>query len=180
MGQAGVPPMLNLQRDSVLLTVGTFINEATDIEDVVCIYNGILLNHKNEWNNVICSNMWRRQWQPTPVPLPGKSHGWRRLVGWSPWGCKESDTTERLHFHFSLSCTGEGNGNPLRCSCLENPRDREAWWAASMGSHRVGHDWRYLAAAATAAAATQMDLKIITLSEVSQNEKDKSSCVCET
>ena len=52
-----------------------------------------------------------------------KSHGWRNLVGCSPWGCEESDTTERLHFHFSLSCIGEGNGNPLQCSCLENPRD---------------------------------------------------------
>ena len=47
-----------------------------------------------------------------------------------PWGRKESDTTERLPFHFSLSCTGEGNGNPLQCSCLENPRDRGAWWAS--------------------------------------------------
>ena len=46
---------------------------------------------------------WRRKWQPTPVLLPGKSHGWRSLVGYSPWGCKESDTTERLHFHFSLT-----------------------------------------------------------------------------
>ena len=45
----------------------------------------------------------------------------------------ESDTTERLHFHFSLSCIGEGNGNPLQCSCLENPRDGEAWWAAIYG-----------------------------------------------
>ena len=45
----------------------------------------------------------------------------------------ESDTTERLHFHFSLSCTGEGNGNPLQCSCLENPRDSRAWWAAIYG-----------------------------------------------
>ena len=45
-------------------------------------------------------------------------------MGCSPWGRTESDTTERLHFHFSLSCTGEGNGNPLQCSCLENPRDR--------------------------------------------------------
>ena len=72
----------------------------------------------------------RRQWQPTLVLLPGKSHGQRSLVGCSPWGCKESDTTERLHFHFSLSCIGEGNGNPLQCSCLENPRDRRAWWAA--------------------------------------------------
>ena len=74
--------------------------------------------------------IWRRQWQPTPVLLPGKSHGWRSLVGCSPWGCKESDTTEQLHFHFSLSCIGEGNGNPLQCSCLGNPRDGEAWWAA--------------------------------------------------
>ena len=51
-------------------------------------------------------------------------------MGCSPWGCEESDTNERLHFHFSLSCIGEGNGNPLQCSCLENPRDGGAWWAA--------------------------------------------------
>src|SRR5574337_472018 len=76
---------------------------------------------------------WRRQWQPTPVLLPGKSHRWRSLVGCSPWGREESDTTERLHFHFLLSCIGEGNGNPLQCSCLENPRDGEAWWAAVYG-----------------------------------------------
>ena len=75
----------------------------------------------------------RRQWHPIPVLLPGKSHGCRSLVGCSPWGHKESDTTERLHFHFSLSCIGEGNGNPLQCSCLENPRDGGAWWAAVSG-----------------------------------------------
>ena len=62
--------------------------------------------------------------------MPGKSHGRRSLVGFSPWGREELDTTEWLHFHFSLSCTGEGNGNSLQCSCLENPRDRGAWWAA--------------------------------------------------
>ena len=55
----------------------------------------------------------RRQWHPTPVLLPGKSHGRRSLVGCSPWGCEELDTTKQLHFHFSLSCIGEGNGNPL-------------------------------------------------------------------
>ena len=76
---------------------------------------------------------WRRQWHPTLVPLPGKSHGWRSLVGCSPWGRWESDTTERLHFPFSLSCIGEGNGNPLQCSCLENPRDGGAWWAVIYG-----------------------------------------------
>ena len=93
----------------------------------------------------------RRQWHPTPVLLPGKSHGQRSLVGCNPWGQEESDTTERLHFHFSLSCIGEGNGNPLQCSCLENPRDRGAWWGPSMGSHRVRHDWSDLAAAAAVA-----------------------------
>ena len=75
----------------------------------------------------------RRQWHPTPVLLPGKSHVRRSLVGCSPWGREESDTTERLHFHFSLSCIGEGNGKPLQCSCLENPRDAGAWWAAVYG-----------------------------------------------
>ena len=62
-----------------------------------------------------------------------KSHGRRNLVGYSPWGCKESNTTERFHFHFSLSCIGEGNGNPLQCSCLENPKEGRAWWAAIYG-----------------------------------------------
>ena len=75
----------------------------------------------------------RRQWHPTPVLLPGKSHGWRSLVGCSPWGHEESDRTERLHFHFSFSCIGDGNGNPLQCYCLENPRDGGAWWAAVYG-----------------------------------------------
>ena len=65
--------------------------------------------------------------------LPGKSHGWRSLAGCSPWGCWGLNTTERLHFHFSLSCIGGGNGNPLQCSCLENPRDGGAWWAAVYG-----------------------------------------------
>ena len=55
------------------------------------------------------------------------------LVGYSPWGREESDMTERLHFHFSLSCIGEGNGSPLQGSCLENPRDGGAWWAAISG-----------------------------------------------
>ena len=92
---------------------------------------------------------WRRKWQPTPVFLPGEwteeptesvgwqrvghTHGRRSLVGYSPWGREESDTTERLHFDFLLSCIGEGNGNPLQYSCLENPRDGRAWRAAAYG-----------------------------------------------
>ena len=89
----------------------------------------------------LCTYIWGRQWQSTPVLLPGKSHGWKSLVGCSPWGCKESDTTERLHFHFSLSCIGEGNVNPVQCSCLENPRDGGAWWAAIYG---VAQSWTQL------------------------------------
>ena len=84
-------------------------------------------------NNPTIIIIWRRQWQATPVLLPRKSHGWRSLVGCSPWGRYKSDSTERLHFHFSLSHNAEGNGNPLQCSCLENPRDGRAWWAAIYG-----------------------------------------------
>ena len=102
------------------------------------------MSHRNSYH-------WRRQWHPTPVLLPGKSHGQRSLVGCSPWGRWESDTTEQLHFHFSLSCIGEGNGNPLQCSCLENPRQSRPGGLQSMGSHRVGHDWSHLAAVAVAA-----------------------------
>ena len=98
----------------------------------------LLLSSGN--NNCFSNKPWvllmgarRRQWHPTPVLLPGKSHGQRSLVGCSPRGHEESDTTEQLHFHFSLSCIGEGNGNPLQCSCLENPGDGGAWWAAVYG-----------------------------------------------
>ena len=76
---------------------------------------------------------WRRRWHPTPILLPGKAHGQRNLVGCSPWSRYKSDTTEWLHFHYSLSCIGEGNGDPLQCSWLENPGDRGAWWAAVYG-----------------------------------------------
>ena len=69
------------------------------------------------------------------------------ILAWKiPWteepgGLQSTDTTERLHFHFSLSCIGKGNGNPLQCSCLENPRDRGAWWAAVYG---VTQSWTRL------------------------------------
>ena len=78
-------------------------------------------------------NMTNTQWHPTPVLLPGKSHGQRSLGGCSSWGREESDPTEQLHFHFSLSCIGKGNGNPVQCSCLENPRDGGAWWVPVYG-----------------------------------------------
>ena len=70
---------------------------------------------------------WKIPWTEEPGRLPSM-------------GSLELDTTERLHFQFSLSCIGEGNGNPLQCSCLENPRDGKPGGLPSMGSHRVGHD----------------------------------------
>ena len=76
---------------------------------------------------------WRRKWQPTPVFVPGESQGGQSLAGCRLWGRAESDTTEPVHFHFSLLRIGEGNGNPLQCSCLENPRDGGAWWASVSG-----------------------------------------------
>ena len=89
----------------------------------------------HDWSDLAAAAgyMMEKAMDPTPVLLPGKSHGWRSLVSCSPWGHEESDTSEWLHFHFSLSCIGEGNGNPLQCSCLENPRHGGAWWVAIYG-----------------------------------------------
>ena len=88
-------------------------------------FKQVLLSPLHKWVN------WG--WHPTPGLLPGKSHGWRSLEVCSPWGRWGSDTTERLHFHFSLSCIREGNSNPLQCSCLENPKDGGARQAAVYG-----------------------------------------------
>ena len=99
-----------------------------------------ICNHLSIFNNVYHIKLrseymryQRRQWHPTPVLWPGKSHGRRSLVGCRPCGREELDTAEWLPFHFSLSCIGEGNGNPLQCSCLENPRDGGAWWVSIYG-----------------------------------------------
>ena len=103
---------------------------------------------------------WRRQWHPTPVLLPGKSHGWRSLEGCSPWGRWGSDRTEQLHFHFSLSCTGEGNGNPLQCSCLENPRDGGAWWATVYGVAQSQTQLKRLSSSSSSSLAGLTDKKM--------------------
>ena len=76
------------------------------------------------------------------------------------WDLEESDTTEQLHFHFSLSCIGEGNGNPLQCSCLENPRDEGAWWAAVYGVAQSRTRLKRLSAAAAAAAVCKCHFKL--------------------
>ena len=111
----------------------------------------------NTWHNI--ANCWRRQWQPTLVLLPGKSHGQRSLVGCSPWGCEESSTTERLHFHFSFSCIREGNGNPLQYSYLENPRDGGAWWAAIYGVTQSWTQLKQLSSSSSSIANCENPLK---------------------
>ena len=88
--------------------------------------------------------LWRRQWQPTPVLLPGKSHGQRSLVGCSPWGGEESDTTEQLHFH-SLEKEMATHSSVL---AWRIPGMGEPGGLPSKGSHRVGHNWSDLAVAA--------------------------------
>ena len=103
----------------------------------------------------------RRQWHPTPVLLPGKSHGQRSLVGCSPWGHSESGMTEWLHFHFSLSCIGEGNGSPLQCSCLENTRDGAAWWAAVHGVTQSQTRLKWLSSSSIHTSECPLDCKEI-------------------
>ena len=120
-----------IQIQMCMMTLWHFIHQFTVITSLLSSRNLTSPNMKFR----------RRRWHPTPVPLPGKSHGWRSLVGCSPWGRQESDMTEQLHFHFSLSCIGEGNGNPLQCSCLENPKDWGAWWAAVYG---IAQNWTWL------------------------------------
>ena len=90
-----------------------------------------------------------------PVLLLRKSHGRRSLVSYSPRGRWGLDKTERLHIHFSLSCIGGGNGNPLQCSCLENPRDRGAGWAAIYGDTQ---SWTWLKWHSSSSNSSSMDL----------------------
>ena len=89
---------------------------------------------------------WRIPWTEEPGPL--QSMG-------------ELDTTERLHFHFSLSCTGEGNGNPLQCSCLENPRDGGAWWAAIYGVMQSQTRLKWLSSSSSSNLTSGLFLKVL-------------------
>ena len=103
----------------------------------------------------------RRQWHPTPVLLPGKSHGWRSPVGCSSWGLEESDMTKRLHFHFSLSGIGEGNGSLLQYSCLENPRDGGAWWTAIYGLTQSWTRLKWLSSSSSSSSLTSSDVLLL-------------------
>ena len=105
-------------------------------------------------------HVWRRrQWHPTPALLPGKSHGRRSLEGRSPWGRKESDKTQRLHFHaLEKEMATHSSVLAWRIPGTGEPRGLQ-----SMGSHRVGHDWSDLAAAAAAPAPRRHSLRPLVL-----------------
>ena len=127
--------IVNKAEVDIFLELSCFFHDPMDVSNLISGSSGFSKSSLNIWkfSAQVLFKPSLEQWHPTPVLLPGKSHGWRSLVGCCPWGRQESDTTERLHFHFSLSCIGEGNGNPLQCSCLENLRDGGAWWAAIYG-----------------------------------------------
>ena len=98
-------------------------------------------------------------------------------MGCSPWGRKESDTTERLHFQFSLSCIGEGNGNPLQCSCLENPRDGGAWWAAVYGVAQSRTRLKRLSSSSKVLIVDSVVILFITNKTYSQRKGKIVSCI---
>ena len=81
---------------------------------------------------------WRRKWQLTPVFLPGESHGWRSLVGYSPWGCKESDTTEQLHFHFLSPMILNHHSYPLKSHLLHKPFKIHLKTSPALSQHGCG------------------------------------------
>ena len=121
--------------------------------NVTCSLPDFWAPQDQDWSFVftgLCSAYRRRQWQPTTVLLPGKSHGRRSLVGCSPWGRKELDTTERLHFHFSLHALEKEMATHSSVLAWRIPGMGGSGGLQSMGSHRVGQDWSDLAAAAAA------------------------------
>jgi len=117
-----------------------------------------LCSHFQDWNRAM-------QWHPTPVLLPGKSHGRRSLEGCSPWG----------HWVTSLSCIGEGNGNPLQCSCLEKPRDGGAWWAAVYGVAQSRTLLKRLSSGSSSMAERTQHCKAIIL-QLKINVKNSKKC----
>ena len=90
---------------------------------------------------------WRRKWHPTPVCLPGESHGWRSLVGYSPWGRKESDTTERLHFHFQRHRKDVMLPFPMQWQWPREKMVRRGTSSMALwGNHQPRHHWGQFAA----------------------------------
>ena len=119
----------------------------------------------------ISDSVWRRQWHPTSALLPGKSHGWRSLVGGSPWGRTESDTTEWLHFHFSFHALVKEMATHSSTLAWRIPGMGEPGWLPFMGLQRVGHDWSDLAAAA------KKDKKMEHIKEMIESKRESPGCL---
>ena len=136
-----------------------------------------LRNYKGKDGWEADTSLMERQWHPTPVLLPGKSHGGRNLVGCSPWGSEELDTTERLHFHFHAL----EKEMATRSSVLawRIPGTGEPGGLPSLGSHRVGHDWSDLAAAAAASSSCCMVLHhSVTSDSLQPQELQPATLLC--
>ena len=169
-----MPPRCNNKGCSLVQNLWIIKVTKKSITYYHCAINSKLHQWYNSFTKVDCSHhpppplvsssasYRRRQWHPTPILLPGKSHGWRSLAACRPWGREESDTTERLHFHLSLSCIGEGNGNPLQCSGLENPRVGGAWWAAVYGVAQSRTRLKRLSSSSSSSARYILHFKQIT------------------
>ena len=141
------------------------INRWMDKEDVVHIYNWLLLSHKKEL-------IWVSSVGEKAMATHSSTHAWQ--IPWTeePGRLKSMGSLRAGHYWVtSLSRIGEGNGNPLQCSCLENPRDGGAGGLPPMRSHRVGHDWSDLAAVA-AVLLRWMKLEPLIQTEVNQKEKN--------
>ena len=125
------------------------------------------ITYFTDWWGSLCRNhVDFSLWHPTPVFLPGKSHGWRSLEGCSLWGCWGLGITERLHFHFSLSCIGKGNGNPPQCSCLENPRDGGAWWASVYGVAQSRTRLKWLRSSSSSNSSLSLSFCLVSVLQV--------------
>ena len=128
----------------IIITLTTALSNSVKLSHAMYGYPRQMGHGREFWQNVV---YWRRerrrQWQATPVLLPRKSHGWRSMVGYSPWGRYESDTTEQLHFHTMEKAVATHSS----VLAWRLPGTAEPGWLPSMVSHRVGHDWSDLAAA---------------------------------
>ena len=123
------------------LLQGIFLTQGWNSASPALLVDSLpLSHHRSPINYLICIQSLEKAMAPHSSTFAQKIPWTEEPGRLQSMGSLQSDTTERLHFHFTLSCIGEGNGSPLQCSCLENPRDGKPGGLPSMGSHRVGHD----------------------------------------
>ena len=131
---------LGLPLNYIAISIALFHNLSSSVQWSNDNLPLLLFNERPGFNPWVRKIFWRRKWQPTPVLLPGKCHGRRSLVGCSPWGCQELDTTERLHFHFHFHALEKEMGTYSSVLIWRIPGMGEPGGLPSVGSLRVGHD----------------------------------------